>query len=128
MTKPSNQRCFTKNDYMNYQNDPRRSKFCYYDDEASDTFNENLPPTNDPKYISQLGAAVYKAMSKGNKDAVWLMQGWLFSSDSAFWHPAQMRALLHSVPFGKMIVLDLFAEVKPIWKKSSQFYGTPYIW
>lgn len=38
------------------------------------------------------------------------------------------QALLHSVPFGKMIVLDLFAEVKPIWKSSSQFYNTPYIW
>nr|XP_009608120.1 alpha-N-acetylglucosaminidase-like isoform X2 [Nicotiana tomentosiformis] len=37
-------------------------------------------------------------------------------------------ALLHSVPRGKMIVLDLFADVKPIWKSSSQFYGTPYIW
>ncbi|KAL5995271.1 hypothetical protein ACLOJK_025329 [Asimina triloba] len=37
-------------------------------------------------------------------------------------------ALLHSVPFGKMIVLDLFADVKPIWEISSQFYGTPYIW
>ncbi|OVA15285.1 Alpha-N-acetylglucosaminidase [Macleaya cordata] len=93
-----------------------------------DTFNENLPPTNDPKYISRLGAAVYKAMVKGDKEAVWLMQGWLFSSDSAFWKPAQMKALLHSVPFGKMIVLDLFADVKPIWEKSSQFYGTPYVW
>nr|CAD1823300.1 unnamed protein product [Ananas comosus var. bracteatus] len=39
-----------------------------------DTFNENSPPTNDPTYISSLGAAVYEAMSKGNKDAVWLMQ------------------------------------------------------
>lgn len=37
-------------------------------------------------------------------------------------------ALLHSVPFGKMIVLDLFADVKPMWKNSSQFYGTPYVW
>nr|CAD1823299.1 unnamed protein product [Ananas comosus var. bracteatus] len=27
-----------------------------------------------------------------------------------------------------MIVLDLFADVKPIWKKSSQFYGVPYVW
>ncbi|XP_050154004.1 alpha-N-acetylglucosaminidase [Malus sylvestris] len=93
-----------------------------------DTFNENTPPTNDTAYISSLGAAVYKAMSKGDKDAVWLMQGWLFYSDSAFWKPPQMKALLHSVPFGKMIVLDLFADVKPIWKTSSQFYGTPYIW
>lgn len=38
------------------------------------------------------------------------------------------QALLHSVPFGKMIVLDLFADVTPIWKSSSQFYGTPYVW
>ena len=27
-----------------------------------------------------------------------------------------------------MIVLDLFAEVKPIWITSDQFYGVPYIW
>ncbi|RWW34766.1 hypothetical protein BHE74_00010475 [Ensete ventricosum] len=55
-------------------------------------------------------------------------RGWLFSSDAAFWRPPQMRALLHSVPIGKMIVLDLFAEVKPIWRQSSQFYGVPYVW
>ncbi|RDY04290.1 Alpha-N-acetylglucosaminidase, partial [Mucuna pruriens] len=93
-----------------------------------DTFNENSPPTNDPEYISTLGAAVYKGISKGDKDAVWLMQGWLFYSDSSFWKPPQMKALLHSVPLGKMIVLDLFADAKPIWKTSFQFYGTPYIW
>ncbi|KAJ4822739.1 hypothetical protein Tsubulata_007000 [Turnera subulata] len=93
-----------------------------------DTFNENSPPTNDPAYISSLGAAVYNAMSKGDKDAVWLMQGWLFYSDSGFWQPPQMQALLHSVPLGKMIVLDLFADVKPIWRTSSQFYGIPYVW
>ncbi|KAI8024740.1 Alpha-N-acetylglucosaminidase [Camellia lanceoleosa] len=95
---------------------------------SCDTFNENRPPTSDPSYISSLGAAVYEAMSKADKDAVWLMQGWLFYSDSAFWKPPQMKALLHSVPFGKMIVLDLFADAKPIWNTSSQFYGTPYIW
>lgn len=38
------------------------------------------------------------------------------------------QALLHSVPLGKLIVLDLFADVKPIWKISSHFYGVPYIW
>nr|XP_018686661.1 PREDICTED: alpha-N-acetylglucosaminidase-like isoform X3 [Musa acuminata subsp. malaccensis] len=27
-----------------------------------------------------------------------------------------------------MVVLDLFAEVKPIWITSKQFYGVPYIW
>lgn len=41
---------------------------------CSDTFNENTPPTNDTSYISSLGASVYKAMVKADKDAVWLMQ------------------------------------------------------
>ncbi|XP_024535814.1 alpha-N-acetylglucosaminidase isoform X2 [Selaginella moellendorffii] len=110
-----------------------------------DTFNENLPPTDDPSYISALAASVYGAMIVADKQAIWLMQvtyyvvealgyyhillqGWLFSSDAQFWKPPQMKALLHAVPFGKMIVLDLFAEVRPIWSKSSHFYGVPYIW
>lgn len=41
---------------------------------ASDTFNENSPPSNDPAYITTLGASVYAAMSKANKNAIWLMQ------------------------------------------------------
>ncbi|KAI4336090.1 hypothetical protein L6164_014662 [Bauhinia variegata] len=92
-----------------------------------DTFDENTPPTDDPEYISSLGAAVFKGMQSGDGNAVWLMQGWLFSYDP-FWRPPQMKALLHSVPVGKLVVLDLFAEVKPIWITSEQFYGVPYIW
>lgn len=45
-----------------------------YSVHCSDTFNENTPPTNDTSYISSLGASVYKAMVKADKDAVWLMQ------------------------------------------------------
>ncbi|XP_042376305.1 alpha-N-acetylglucosaminidase-like isoform X1 [Zingiber officinale] len=92
-----------------------------------DTFDENTPPLDDPNYISSLGSAIYKGMQSGDDNAVWLMQGWLFSYDP-FWKPPQMKALLHSVPIGHMVVLDLFAEVKPIWFTSEQFYGVPYIW
>eukprot|EP00249_Psilotum_nudum_P007291 c20452_g1_i1 orf=225-2597(-) len=93
-----------------------------------DTFNENTPPTNASSFISTLGEAVYNGMYAGDKDAVWLMQGWLFTADSKFWQPPQMKALLKSVPLGKLVVLDLFADVKPIWQTSDNFYGTPYIW
>ena len=41
---------------------------------------------------------------------------------------ACFQALLQSVPVGRLVVLDLFAEVKPIWITSEQFYGVPYIW
>uniref|UniRef100_A0A804M993 Alpha-N-acetylglucosaminidase n=1 Tax=Zea mays TaxID=4577 RepID=A0A804M993_MAIZE len=92
-----------------------------------DTFDENTPPLSDPNYISSLGAATFRGMQSGDNDAIWLMQGWLFTYDP-FWEPPQMKALLHSVPVGKMIVLDLYAEVKPVWINSDQLYGVPYIW
>ncbi|KAF8399341.1 hypothetical protein HHK36_015206 [Tetracentron sinense] len=68
-----------------------------------DTFDENTPPVDDPEYISSLGAAIFRGMQSGDDDSVWLMQ-----------------ALLHSVPMGRLVVLDLFAEVKPIWITSEQ--------
>ncbi|XP_039131120.1 alpha-N-acetylglucosaminidase-like [Dioscorea cayenensis subsp. rotundata] len=92
-----------------------------------DTFDENTPPIDEPEYISSLGAAIFKGMQSGDKDAIWLMQGWLFSYDP-FWKPLQMKALLHSVPIGRLVVLDLFAEVKPLWNTSEQFFNVPYIW
>lgn len=56
------------------------------------------------------------------------MQGWLFVSDTAFWRPAQVKALLHGVPLGRMIVLDLFAESLPAFSFTQSFYGQPFIW
>nr|GLL36238.1 alpha-N-acetylglucosaminidase-like [Ipomoea trifida] len=71
-----------------------------------DTFDENTPPTDDPEYISSLGAAIFKGMQSGDDNAVWLMQ-----------------ALLHSVPLGRLVVLDLYAEVIPIWCMLHNFAG-----
>ncbi|KAK4402361.1 Alpha-N-acetylglucosaminidase [Sesamum angolense] len=90
-----------------------------------DTFDENTPPSDDPEYISSLAAAIFRAwkvVMSGLADA-----GVLFTDDP-FWKPPQMKALLHSVPVGKLVVLDLYAEVKPVWATSEQFYGVPYIW
>lgn len=56
------------------------------------------------------------------------MQGWLFFSDAAFWKPPQIEALLHGVPLGRMVILDLFAETEPIYSYTRSFYGQPFIW
>ena len=32
------------------------------------------------------------------------------------------------VPKGQMIVLDLYAEVDPVWQRTESFYGQPFIW
>jgi alpha-N-acetylglucosaminidase len=36
--------------------------------------------------------------------------------------------IFSGVPQGKMIVLDLYAEISPVWMKTNSFYGQPFIW
>uniref|UniRef100_A0A3B4B3N2 Alpha-N-acetylglucosaminidase n=1 Tax=Periophthalmus magnuspinnatus TaxID=409849 RepID=A0A3B4B3N2_9GOBI len=94
----------------------------------TDTFNEMTPPSSDPNYLKSVSQAVFNTMTAVDPQAIWLMQGWLFFSEAAFWKPAQIQALLHGVPLGRMIVLDLFAETEPIFSYTQSFYGQPFIW
>uniref|UniRef100_A0A4W3HRA3 Alpha-N-acetylglucosaminidase n=1 Tax=Callorhinchus milii TaxID=7868 RepID=A0A4W3HRA3_CALMI len=94
----------------------------------ADTFNEMVPGSSDPKYLSSVSSAVFKSMTQVDPKAIWLMQGWLFVNRPTFWQPDQIKALLHGVPLGKMIVLDLFAESQPMYAKTQSFYGQPFIW
>jgi alpha-N-acetylglucosaminidase len=95
---------------------------------SADTFNENEPPSDEPSYLSDLSAKVYNGMKEADSAAIWVMQGWLFFSDKKFWKQPQTKALLNAVPNNKMIVLDLAAEIEPVWKHTDAFYGKPWIW
>jgi alpha-N-acetylglucosaminidase len=95
---------------------------------SADTFNENEPPSDEPSYLSQLSASVYEGMHNADTAAVWVMQGWLFYSNRKFWKAPQIEALLKAVPDDKIILLDLAAEIEPVWKRTEAFYGKPWIW
>ncbi|NXU20869.1 ANAG acetylglucosaminidase, partial [Pardalotus punctatus] len=95
---------------------------------SADTFNEMTPLSSDPAYLSRVSNAIFRSMTGADPKALWLMQGWLFQHQPDFWQPAQVRALLHGVPLGRMIVLDLFAESKPVYQWTESFYGQPFIW
>ncbi|KFQ94561.1 Alpha-N-acetylglucosaminidase, partial [Nipponia nippon] len=95
---------------------------------SADTFNEMTPLSSDPAYLSRVSNAVFRSMTGADPEALWLMQGWLFQHQPDFWQPAQVRALLRGVPLGRMIVLDLFAESKPVYQWTESFYGQPFIW
>ncbi|KZV39674.1 alpha-N-acetylglucosaminidase-like [Dorcoceras hygrometricum] len=78
-----------------------------------DTFDENTPPVDDPEYISALAAAIFEGMESGDVDAVWLMQGWLFTDDP-FWKPPQMKVGVGLSMEGieqNAIVYDLMSEM-----------------
>ncbi|UFH56148.1 alpha-N-acetylglucosaminidase [Spirosoma sp. KNUC1025] len=95
---------------------------------SADTFNENEPPSDDPVYLGELSKRIYEGMRQADNDAVWVMQGWLFYSDRKFWKAPQIEALLKAVPDNRMILLDLAAEIEPVWKRTDAFYGKPWIW
>ncbi|XP_067825384.1 alpha-N-acetylglucosaminidase isoform X2 [Heptranchias perlo] len=94
----------------------------------ADTFNEMSPSSSDPKYLSSASNAVFKSMIQVDPLAIWLMQGWLFVNKPSFWQPTQVKALLHGVPLGRMIILDLFADSRPAYSFTESFYGQPFIW
>lgn len=55
------------------------------------SFNEMRPSSSDPSYLSAISAAVYSAMAAADPGCVWIMQAWLFFSDSGFWQPPQIK-------------------------------------
>ena len=95
---------------------------------SADTFNENTPPTNDSVYLNDISKKVYQSMASVDPQAVWVMQGWMFSYTPKYWQPTQIKALLNAVPDDKMIILDLYSESKPMWNKTEAYYGKPWIW
>ena len=56
------------------------------------------------------------------------MQGWLFHYARSFWGKDQTKALVTSVPQGKMIILDLFSETYPVYQNFDGYFGQPFIW
>jgi len=105
---------------------------------SADTFNENEPPSDDPAFLGGLSRRLYEGMHAADSAAIWVMQGWLFYSDRKFWKAPQIKALLDAVPDRHMLLLDLAAEIEPVWKRTvgtsaagggnGGFYGKPWVW
>ncbi len=103
---------------------------------AADSFIEMTPPSGDLNYLTNAGRAIFQSMADADPKAVWLLQGWTFINQHRFWdtertnntNQERIKAFLTSVPDDRMIVLDLFCEHRPVWKKTEGFYGKPWVW
>lgn len=93
-----------------------------------DTFNELTPPSGELTYLASLGQSVYRTLASADSEAIWMLQGWLFFNNRLFWSKERANALLTSVPLGRMLVLDLMAELAPQYLRLDSFFGQPYIW
>jgi len=67
----------------------------------ADTFNELAVPVRaDHRYetYNSLGKRSFEGINAGDSKGTWVMQGWLFVYDAAFWDNASVEALLRGVP------------------------------
>jgi alpha-N-acetylglucosaminidase len=105
----------------------------YYGDVTSfytlDQFNENNPASGDLGYLANVSLNTWKSLKAADPDSIWVMQGWLFSSSSAFWTNDRIEAFLGGVPVDSdLLILDLFSESSPQWQRTNSYYGKPWIW
>ncbi len=97
----------------------------------ADSFNEmTVPVTPTGRYdeLASFGKAVFSPIADADPEGIWVMQGWLFYNDAAFWDSASVRALLRDVPDDRMIILDLANEAFHGWKAQHGFYGKEWIY
>ncbi|KAK7545285.1 putative alpha-N-acetylglucosaminidase [Phyllosticta citricarpa] len=94
-----------------------------------DQYNENDPYSGDLDYLRNVTYNTWKAFKAADADAIWMMQGWLFYSNSDFWTDQRVEAYLSGVEEDNdMLILDLFSESQPQWQRTNSYYGKPWIW
>ena len=96
----------------------------------ADSFNEMAVPvsgdrTNQLAQLAAFGDSVYSAIKAGDPDGTWVMMAWAFLS--SFWTPENAKALLSKVPDDRMLILDLFCEKLPQWKRLDAYSGKPWV-
>ena len=107
----------------------------------SDSFNEMeipFPDKGDPARYSLLasyGEKVYSSIKRANKDAVWVMQGWMFGYQRHIWDYETLGALVSRVPDDKMLLLDLavdynrhFWHSEVNWEYYKRFYNKQWVY
>jgi alpha-N-acetylglucosaminidase len=94
-----------------------------------DQYNENDPYSGDLEYLTSVSYNTWKSLKSADSEAIWMMQGWLFYANSAFWNISRIEAYLGGVENNSdMLILDLFSESAPQWQRTNSYFGKPWIW
>ncbi len=93
-----------------------------------DSFNEMeipFPPKGtEERYtlLANYGKEVYSSIQRGNPDATWVMQGWMFGYQRDIWDYETLQALVSQVPDDKMLLLDLAVDYNALfWRNGANW-------
>ena len=95
---------------------------------AADPFIEMVPVDDDPGYPGRVATALLDGLTDADPEAAWYLQTWPFSYQSEFWTEARVRTFLDAIPPERLVLLDLFAETEPQWKRFDGFAHRSWMW
>ena len=96
-----------------------------------DLYNEMIPTNTNTEYLKATTGGVMRAFKAADPKAVWVMQSW-FLLNRDLWKPPQIQAYfdgIRGVNNGRdAFVVDLYADVAPLWTTTEGFYGIDWGW
>ena len=93
-----------------------------------DPFNEVAPPSWEPSFLARAGQTIYSSLADNDPQALWVQMTWLFYIDSSHWTFPRISAYLGSVPRGRLLLLDYFAENTEVWRLTERYCGHRFVW
>ncbi|MGC0252452.1 alpha-N-acetylglucosaminidase TIM-barrel domain-containing protein [Pseudactinotalea sp. Z1748] len=95
---------------------------------AADPFIEMIPVQEDPGYPGRVAEALLAGLTDADPHATWFLQTWPFSYQEHFWTAERVRAFLGDIDPGRLVLLDLWAEAQPQWRRFDGFGGRDWMW
>ncbi|KAF9541520.1 hypothetical protein EC957_003018 [Mortierella hygrophila] len=96
-----------------------------------DLYNEMIPTCTTPECLKATTGGVMKAFKVADPKAVWAMQSW-FLLNRDLWNAPRIQAYfdgIREVNNGRdAFVVDLYADVAPLWTTTEGFYGIDWGW
>ncbi len=99
--------------YMKHQRELYGTNHFY----TTDLFHEIDLPDNNQEELSRVSKALLDAILENDPKAVWIMQSW-----------SLREKILDNLPPDHILILDLYCDSDPKWRKTNAFYGKPWIW
>lgn len=93
-----------------------------------DLFNELMPPSWEPDYLSRVSRQVYETLEAVDSSAIWLQMTWLFYNERQYWTNDKVKPYITSYPAEHSLLLDYYCEQMEVWQRTEKYYGVPYIW
>jgi len=95
---------------------------------AADPFIEMLPIDTDLAYPGVVAESILAGLQDADPRAVWVMQSWPFAYLREFWTHERVTAFLDAIPDDRLLILDLWAESEPQWRRFTSFGRKQWVW